>query len=161
MTYSSPVLLDESHRLDEFTCSHPSLEVWLKRQARKNHASGASRVFVVATEDSKAVVAYYAIAAGSVLRASAPGRLSRNMPEPIPIALLGRLAVHRDHAGRGLGAALLQEAVVRAQRLAGEIGIRALLCHAIDEQAAGFYQHHGFMPSPIGPLTVMLPLAHR
>lgn len=159
MTYSLPELLDESHSLDEFACSQPSLELWLKRQARKNHASGASRVFVVATGDRK-VVGYYALAAGSVLRELTPGRVSRNMPEPIPVALLGRLAVHRDHTGRGLGAGLLQDAVLRAERLAGELGIRALLCHAIDDQAVAFYLRHGFVPSPVEPLTVMLPLTH-
>jgi GNAT superfamily N-acetyltransferase len=159
VTYLAPAPLDESHHLDGFICSHPSLEVWLKRQARKNHASGASRVFVVAMDDRK-VVGYYALAAGSVLRALAPGRVSRSMPEPVPIALLGRLAVHLDHAGRGLGAGLLQDAVMRAQRLAEEIGIRALLSHALDEQAVAFYLDHGFVRSPVEPLTVMLPLAY-
>jgi len=159
LTYTAPAQLHDSHSIDGFACSQPSLEAWLKRQARKNHANGASRVFVVTTGGDKAVVAYYALAAGSVLRATTPGRVSRNMPEPVPVALLGRLAVHRDHAGRGLGSALLRDAVIRAQKLASEIGIRALLCHAIDEQAAAFYLHHGFVASPIEPLTVMLPLA--
>ena len=158
VSYSPPEPLDDSHRLDDFVCSQNSLESWLKRQARRNHARGASRVFVVTAGESN-VVGYYALAAGSVLRASTPARISRNMPEPIPVALLGRLAVHRDHLGRGIGAGLLRDAVIRAQRLTTEIGIRALLCHAIDETAVAFYRHHGFVPSPIEPLTVLLPLA--
>jgi len=157
LIYSAPAPLEDSHRLDGFVCDEASLESWLKRRARKNHSSGASRVFVVTTADG-AVAGYYALSAGSVVRAAAPGRVSRNMPEPIPVAVLGRLAVHRDHAGRGLGAGLLKDAVLRTRRLAQDLGIRALLCHAVDERTRAFYLHHGLLVSPIEPLTLMLPL---
>lgn len=158
VTYHSPVPLADSHRLDEFCCTEPSLEAWLKRTARKNHLSGASRVFVV-TDAAGAVVGYYALAAGSVTRALAPGAVRRNMPEPIPVVVLGRLAVHSAHAGHGLGHGLLKDAISRTQRLAEDLGIRALLCHAVDERARALYLHHGFVVSPMEPMTVMLPLA--
>ncbi len=157
LIYSAPVLLEDAHHLDDFVCNEASLENWLKRRARKNHSSGGSRVFVVTT-DNGSVVGYYALSAGSVARAVTPGRLSRNMPEPIPVAVLGRLAVHRDHGGRGLGAGLLRDAVLRTQRVARDVGVRALLCHAVDEHARAFYLHHAFLVSPIEPLTLMLPL---
>lgn len=157
MTYRPPVALGDSHRLDDFRCTEPSLESWLKRTARKNHLGGASRVFVV-TDATDAVVGYYALAAGSVTRALVPGVVRRNMPEPIPVVVLGRLAVHSAHAGRGLGTGLLKDAVLRTQRVATDLGIRALLCHAIDERARAFYLRHGFLVSPMEPLTVMLPI---
>jgi len=157
LIYSVPAPLEDLHRLDDFVCDEASLEHWLKRRARKNHSSGASRVFVVTTDD-RSVVGYYALSAGSVVRAVTPGRVSRNMPEPIPVAVLGRLAVHQDHSGRGLGAGLLRDAILRTRRLAQDLGVRALLCHAVDERARAFYLHHGFLVSPIEPLTLMLPL---
>lgn len=157
VTYQPPVPLADSHRLDDFRCTQASLEAWLKRSARKNHLGGASRVFVV-TDAVDAVVGYYALAAGSVTRAQAPGVVRRNMPEPIPVVVLGRLAVHSAHVGGGLGRGLLKDAVLRTQRLAADLGIRALLCHAVDERALAFYLHNGFVVSPMEPLTVMLPL---
>ncbi len=156
MRLVAPAALTEAHRLDAFECAHPSLGDWLRQRALKNHLSGASRCFVVC--DAKHVVGYYALAAGSVEQARTPGNIRRNMPEPIPVLVLGRLAVHRDHVGLGIGAGLLKDAVLRSQRAAIDIGARALLCHAIDETAKAFYLHHGFTASPIDALTVMLRL---
>ena len=149
--------LAEAHRLDSFRCSKPELEFWLKQRARKNQLEGASRTFVVCA--GKQVVGYYALSAGAVLHEAVPGNVRRNMPEPIPVAVLGRLAVHSDWNGQGVGAGLLKDAVLRTARLGEEIGIRALLCHAIDENAKKFYLHHGFIESPIESLTVMLNIA--
>jgi len=104
-------------------------------------------------------VGYYALAAGAVSHAPAPGHVRRNMPAPIPVVVLGRLAVHADWAGQGIGAGLLKDAVLRALRLSRDMGIRALLCHALHEDAQRFYLHHGFVASPVEPLTVMLNLA--
>ena len=154
---SGPVPLAEAHRLDSFRCGKPELEFWLKQRARKNQLEAASRTFVVCAGNE--VVGYYAISAGAVLHETVPGTVRRNMPEPIPVAVLGRLAVHSDWNGQGVGAGLLKDAVLRTARLAEEIGIRALLCHAIDENAKKFYLHHGFIESPIEPLTVMLNIA--
>jgi len=152
----APAALTSAHRLEEFVCSHASLTEWLRHRALKNQANGASRCFVVCDGDN--VVGYYALAAGSVEQARTPGNIRRNMPEPIPVLVLGRLAVHRDFVGVGIGAGMLKDAVLRSQRAALDIGARALLCHAIDDDAKAFYLHHGFVASPIDALTVMLKL---
>ena len=154
---TAPAPLGEAHRLDTFRCSEPDLEFWLKQRARRNQWEGASRTFVVCAGDE--LIGYYALAAGAVLHEKAPGSIRRNMPEPIPVAVLGRLAVHLDWAGQGIGTGLLKDAILRTARLAEEMGIRALLCHAINEKARQFYLHHGFASSPIEPLTVMLNIA--
>lgn len=156
MSLGPPTPLDASHQLDVFRCIEPELENWLKHRARRNQEDGASRCFVVCVD--RAVIGYYAMAAGAVLRAHAPGGVRRNMPEPIPVVVLGRLAVHTDWAGKGIGAGLLKDAVLRALRLSKEMGIRAMLCHAINEDAKRFYLHHGFVESPIEPMTVLLNL---
>lgn len=153
----APVPLTEAHQLDGFRCSETALEIWLKQRARKNQQDGASRCYVVCA--GVAVVGYYALAAGAVSHVQAAGSVRRNMPDPIPVIVLGRLAVHVDWAGRGIGAGLLKDAVLRALRLSQEMGIRAMLCHALTEDAKRFYLHHGFSESPIEPLTVMLNLA--
>lgn len=151
---SEPEPLTRAHRVDSFRCSKSELELWLKQRALKNQTEGASRTFVVCA--GREVVGYYALAAGAVLHENAPGSIRRNMPEPIPAAILGRLAVHADWTGHGIGAGLLKDAVLRTVRLGEEMGIRALLCHAIDESAKQFYQHHGFIESPIDPLMLIL-----
>lgn len=157
MSLLAPVLLNASHEIDGFCCTEPELENWLKQRARKNQQEGASRCFVVC--EGSVVVGYYALAAGSVFHAQTPGNIRRNMPDPIPVVVLGRLAVHTQYAGQGIGAGLLKDAVLRALRLSQEMGIRALLCHAINDEAKRFYLHHGFVESPIEPLTVMLNLS--
>lgn len=152
-----PAPLTPAHRVDTFRCTSTELEIWLKQRAQKNQLEGASRTFVVCAGEE--VVGYYALSAGAVLHDTAPGNIRRNMPEPIPVAVLGRLAVHAGWLGQGIGAGLLKDAVLRTVRLAGEMGIRALLSHAIDEEAKQFYLHHGFIESPIEPLVVMLNIA--
>lgn len=155
---SAPEPLDQRHRLDDFSCVAEELEHWLKQRARKKHLEGATRCFVVCAGD--AVVGYYALAAGCVSRAVATGGIRRNMPDPVPAIVLGRLAVHRDGSGQGIGAGLLKDAVLRTLRVAQELGIRTMLCHAIDESAKRFYLRHGFVESTCEPLSMMLNLAH-
>jgi GNAT superfamily N-acetyltransferase len=104
------------------------------------------------------VVGYYALAAGSLAALAAPARLRRNMPDPLPLMVLGRLAVDSAWTGRGIGSGLLKDAVLRSLRAAELIGVRALLCHALDQQAKAFYLKHGFVESPLDPLTVLLAL---
>jgi GNAT superfamily N-acetyltransferase len=157
VTPSAPAPLGDHHAIEGFRCTEAALENWLKQRGRRNHQDGASRCFVIC--DGTAVIGYYALAAGAVLHARSPGNIRRNMPEPIPVAVLGRLAVHVDWTGRGLGADLLRDAVLRTLRLSQELGIRALLCHAISEDAKRFYLKHGFVESPIEPMTVMLNLS--
>jgi GNAT superfamily N-acetyltransferase len=154
---SAPGPLTSAHRLDTFRCTEAELEHWLKQRALKNQLDGASRTFVVCA--SGQVIGYYALAAGAVLHSQVPGAVRRNMPEPIPVAVLGRLAVHSDWGGRGVAGGMLKDAVLRTMRLSEEMGIRALLCHAVSEEARKFYLHHGFIESPIEPMTVMLNIA--
>lgn len=158
MPLGAPCPLGEEHRLDAFRCGAPALTKWLIERARVNQASGASRCFVVADEH-QCVMGYYALAAGAVTHDLAPGRIRRNMPDPIPVVVLGRLAVHAEWTGRGIGGGLLKDALLRTLQVRTQIGARALLCHAIDDAAKAFYLRHGFIASPIHEMTVMLPLA--
>lgn len=156
-TTGHPAPLTEGHDTSAFTCKHDSLSTWLRKRALANSVSGASRTYVVCDEQRR-VVGYYALAAGSVVSAAAPGRLRRNMPDPLPVIVLGRLAVHTDLSGRGIGSGLLKDAVLRSIQAAELIGVRALLCHAIDDEAKAFYLKHGFSESPTDPLVVLVGL---
>jgi GNAT superfamily N-acetyltransferase len=152
-----PEPLDASHVITDFSCGEQVLDGWLKRRALANQASGASRTFVVAASGGP-VVGYYALAAGAVTLADATGGVRRNMPDPIPVLVIGRLAV--DHRAKGihLGASLLKDAVARATAVAANAGVRALLVHALHERARDFYLKYGFQPSPTNPMTLMLRL---
>lgn len=134
------------------------MDAWLQKRALNNQKSGASRVFVV-TDATSRVVGYYALAAGSVRRDEADKRTARNMPDPIPILVLGRLAVDQSFAGKGLGRGLLRDAVLRCVGAAESIGVRAIVIHALNDRAAEFYRGFGFRPSPLADLTLMTPLA--
>lgn len=151
---SAPAALEPHHELEEFASGVEPLDTWLKERARANQASGASRTYVTCADNR--VVGYYSLAAGSVLHHIATGRVRRNMPNPVPVALLGRLAIDRGWQGRGLGAALLQDAVLRVIGAAETIGVRAILVHAISEEATAFYKHWGMRPSPVEPMTLMI-----
>ena len=144
------------HRLGEFECGEAALDDWLKRRALANQATGASRTFVV-TDEGGRVCGYYAMAAGAVSHqlATSRGRRSRNMPDPVPVMVLARLAVDRRAQGLHLGASLLQDAVNRAVAVSQNAGVRALLVHALHERARQFYERYGFQPSPTHPLTLM------
>ncbi|MBX5030198.1 GNAT family N-acetyltransferase [Rhizobium lentis] len=156
MTLSPPAPLADHHELAEFRSGVPELDDWLRRRARANQASGASRTFVVC--EANRVVAYYALASGAVRQPEAPGRFRRNMPDPIPVAVLGRLAIDRAYQGRGLGRALVRDAGLRLLNAAEIIGIRALLVHAISDEARAFYEAVGFLPSPSDPMMLMVGL---
>jgi GNAT superfamily N-acetyltransferase len=153
---SAPEPLNDRHDLDSFQCGIASLDDWLKRRARANQAGGASRSYVVAT--GSRVIGYYCLASGAIAAIEAPGKIRRNMPDPIPMAVLGRLAIDQAWQGKGIGVALLQDAVLRTTQAAEILGIRGLLVHAISDEAKAFYQHHGFLPSPSDPMTLMLSL---
>jgi GNAT superfamily N-acetyltransferase len=152
-----PEPLTASHRLDEFDCGEPSLDEWLRRRALANQSSRASRTFVV-LDDGGNARGYYALAAGAVSHEFATSKVRRNMPDPVPVMVLGRLAVDRSARGQQLGAALLQDAVKRAVAVSNNAGVRALLVHALHERASRFYEHYGFQSSPTHPLTLMLRL---
>ena len=153
---SSPILLATDHQLDDFACHVDSLNDWLKKRAYQNQLSGASRTYVVL--EGKRVVGYYCLASGALELNDAPTKVRRNMPNPIPVAILGRLAVDKSFQGKGLGVALLQDAVVRTAQAGGILGIRGLLVHALSIEAKAFYEHHGFVASPTQPMTLILSL---
>jgi len=153
---SPPEHLTAEHDLSGFDCGVPELDDWLKRRALQNEASRASRTFVVVADGR--VVGYYALATGAVAHRAATGRVPRNMPEPIPVMVLARLAVDREYQGSGLGAGLLRDALLRTLRAADIAGIRAILLHAVNEDAKRFYLHYGFAESPVDPLTMMITL---
>jgi len=156
VTYGAPQRLTSEHDISTFDCGVPELDDWLKRRALENEAARASRTFVVVGD--RRVAGYYALATGAISQALATGRVRRNMPEPIPVMILGRLAVDRAHQGAGLGSAMLRDALLRTLAAAELAGIRAVLLHAISEKARSFYLRHGFAPSPLDPMTLMIRL---
>jgi GNAT superfamily N-acetyltransferase len=157
MKLGAPAPLGSQHELDRFASGVDSLDQWLTRRALKNQTSGASRTFVVC--DGARVLAYYALASGAVAVDEAPGRFRRNMPDPVPVVVLARLAVDRSLQGRGIGRALMRDAGLRVLQAADTIGIRGLIAHALSENAKGFYLQLGFEPSPLDPMTLMITLA--
>jgi GNAT superfamily N-acetyltransferase len=157
MTLRAPVLLTDVHEIDLFTSGVETLDIWLKRRAMKNQATGASRTFVVC--DKQRVVAYYALASSAVTSAESSGRFRRNMPDPVPVVVLGRLAVDRDFQGKGIGRALVRDAGYRVIQAADIIGIRGIIVQAVSIQAKTFYEHIGFEVSPLDPMALMITLA--
>lgn len=154
---SAPRPLAAQHRLSDFVCGEDVLDDWLKRRAMNNQLSEASRTFVVVDETDH-VCGYYAMAAGAVAHQLATSAVRRNMPDPVPVMVLGRLAVDQQAQGLSLGAVLLKDAVNRAITVSESTGVHALLVHALHAQARTFYEHHGFQPSPQHPMTLMLRL---
>lgn len=152
-----PEPLADHHDFGDFRSGEMSLDDWLKRRARANQVSGASRTYVVC--EDKRVIGYYALASGVVTVESASGRFRRNMPNPIPVAVLARLAVDQTWQGRGIGRALFRDAARRVAHAADAIGIRGIVVHAISEQAKDFYVALGFDPSPREPMTLMITLS--
>lgn len=153
----APQPLFDRHQFSGFESGEPLLDDWLKRRAARNQANGSSRTYVVCEGD--AVIGYYRLAAGAVGHAEAPSALKRNRPDPIPVLVLGRLAIHKDHHQNGIGTALLGDAIRRAIQVADIAGVTALLVQAISEQARRFYLSRGFVESPVKPMTLCLMLA--
>lgn len=154
--YSAPELLQSHHHLNLFDCGEEVLNLWLKRNALKNQQNQASRTFVIYEGD--VVVGFYALAAGAVTHQFVSGAIRRNMPDPIPVIVLGRLAIDVNHQGKKLGAALLKDAVLRAKIVAEQVSVKALLVHALNDNARHFYLNYGFQSSPIDERLLMLKL---
>jgi len=157
MKLHAPQPLTADHQLNTFNCGETSLDEWLKRRALLNQSNGASRTFVV-VDESQLVMGYYALAAGAVHHQDATRSIRQNMPGPIPVMVLARLAVDISTQGMQLGAGLLRDAVDRSLAVAKNTGVRALLVHALHERAKQFYLYFGFQASPVHPLTLMLRL---
>lgn len=154
-----PEPLGDGHDLSSFSCGESTLDDWLRSRAGKNEQIGASRTYVVCEE--KRVVAYYSLAVGSVEHKYSPGPVKRNMPNPVPVMILARLAVDKRYAGKNIGTALLRDALLRTLQVSHIGGLRALVVHALHEKAAAFYANRGFLVSPIEPLILFLPLSRR
>ena len=157
MRFSAPVALSAQHQTEDFSCGTESLDTWLKRRALRNQIQGASRTYVVCQGDQ--IVAYYAIASGAVTCNEATGRLRRNMPDPIPVVVLGRLAVDSRLHGQGFGRALVRDAALRVLQAADVIGIRGMTVQALSDEAKVFYEHIGFETSPMDPKLLMITVA--
>ena len=153
---SAPQPLTDKHVLTGFDCGEPSLDDWLRRRAFKNQANGSSRTYVVC--DGEVVVGYYCLAAGAIGHSDAPSTVRRNRPDPVPVLVLGRLAIHKDHHQMGIGTSLLNDAIRRALQAADIAGITALLVHALSDSARRFYRSRGFIESPVKPMTLCLML---
>lgn len=153
---SAPVPLTAEHDLSAFDCGEPALNDWLRHRALKNE-SRFSRTYVVCAGNR--VVGYFCISAGSVERGTAPGKVRRNAPDLIPVSIIGRLAVSSDHAGKGLGADLLSDALRRIAVASQSIGIGAVLVQAKDEAAKRFYLRCAeFIEYPEDSRTLFLPI---
>ncbi len=156
MTVAAPEPLAAHHELEAFTSGVDGLDQWLTRRALKNQVSGASRTFVAC--DGRRVLAYYALASSAVAVDAAPGRFRRNMPDPVPVVVLGRLAVDQSLQGSGFGRALVRDAGKRVIQAADTIGIRGLVVHALSMEAKAFYERVGFEPSPLDPMMLLVTL---
>jgi GNAT superfamily N-acetyltransferase len=154
---TAPEKLRADHDLSDFECGEPALDNWLRRRALSNEESGASRTYVVCA--GQKVVGYYALAVGAIAHAGAPGRVRRNMPDPVPVMVIGRLAVHKDCQGKTIGPSLLRDAILRTLQAADIAGIRAIVVHAISERARQFYEDCGFRGSPMDPMTLFITVA--
>jgi GNAT superfamily N-acetyltransferase len=147
--------LSVAHETSAFSCGKPALDSWLRRFALTNQASDSARTYVVCR--GTRVVGYFSISAGSVERDEVPARIAKGLARhPVPVVLLARLAVDLGERGKGLGAALLKDALLRIAQGAEILGARAVLVHALDDEARRFCEHLGFDPSPLDPLQLFL-----
>lgn len=158
--YAAPRPIEDGDAVRDFDCGKPPLNDFLKQRALKNEGR-ASRTYVIcsaAGEDAGSVAGYYSLAAGAIAHEDAPTWAKRNMPNPIPAFVLGRLAIDSRHQGKGLGKALLKEAIQRSLEASHSIGARALIVHAIDDEAIGYYAQYGFQRFPTDSRTLFLPV---
>lgn len=155
MTLRVPESLSAQHRLEGFDCGKPALNDWLLRYARQAQGSGSAKTFVVADDDR--VAGYFSLAVGQIDTLEAPERIRKGMVQyPVPVVVLARLAVSRQDQGRGIGFGMLQGAIRRTLLIAEQAGIRAMLTHPIDEEAARFYTRFGFIASPLREQQLLL-----
>ena len=156
MTLRAPEPLAAQHRLEGFDCGKPALNEWLLRHARQAQGSGSAKTFVVADADAR-VAGFFSLTVGQVDTLEAPARIRKGMGQyPVPVVILARLAVSREHQGSGIGVGMLQDAIRRTLLIAEQAGVRAMLTHPIDEDAARFYTRFGFIASPLREQQLLL-----
>ena len=156
MILRAPEPLAPQHLLEGFDCGNPALNDWLLRHARQAQGSGSARTFVVACVNER-VAGYFSLTVGQVDILEAPERIRKGMGQyPVPVVILARLAVSQQDQGRGVGLGLLQDAIRRTMLIAEQAGIRAMLTHPIDEDAAKFYTRFGFIASPLREQQLLL-----
>ena len=158
--YSAPVPLAAEHRIEGFDCGKSKLTEWLKGHALDNEGRSSRTYVVVANTRPKArdVVGYYTLATGGVTRSEMPRKIRHDLPNPVPVVMLGRLAVDRRHQKKGIGPAMLREAIQRTLEISRSAGVRALMVHAIDDEAVTFYLKYGFVLFPADSRTMFLPI---
>lgn len=154
MGITAPALLTSQHDVSAFTSDEPTLDIWLKERALKNQMAGASRTYVVCNDNY--VIAYYCLSSGIVTTNEATGAIKRNMPREIPMILLGRLAVDTRFTGKGIGRALVNDALQRALQAADIIGVRGVLVDALSPTAKVFWESVGFQASGLDPMKLMV-----
>ncbi|WP_406948051.1 GNAT family N-acetyltransferase [Proteus mirabilis] len=157
MKLTAPEPLKSGHLLEGFSSGEEALDLWLKNRAMSNQKSGASRTFVTTSDNQ--VMGYYALSTGVISTNQAVGRFRRNMPTDIPVILLGRLAVDARAKGLGIDRGLVKDACYRVIQASGLVGIRGVVVHALTDDAKRFYEHIGFLPSPLDPMILMITLS--
>ena len=157
---TAPEHLQAHHDVSAFSNGkHLSLDAWLKERALRSEGLSARTYVICKLSAPTRVVGYYAISTAMEERLSLPSaKMRRGMPDQVPLLLIGRLALDTSLHGRRLGADLLADAVRRCCAASQIVGARAIVAHAIDEEAAHFYRHHGFLFSPLGERTLLLPI---
>lgn len=153
-----PELLSEYHDTSDFSCGKPVLDYWLKTKALRNQTNRGSRTFVITS--GKQIVGYYALASGAVERTQVTSNIARNMPNPIPVIILARLAIDSNFKGLSLGKGLLKDALLRCVNVSSQIGVKAVLVHALDTEAIAFYQKFGFGKMPEQENTLMISISN-
>lgn len=156
MTLRAPESLAAHHRPESFDCGKRALNDWLLRHARQAQGSGSAKTFVVADDDDR-LAGYFSLTVGQVDTLEAPQRIRQGLGQyPVPVVILARLAVSREHQGRGIGVGMLQDAIRRTLVIAEQAGVRAMLTHPIDADAARFYTRFGFIASPLREQQLLL-----
>lgn len=158
--YSAPVPLTADHRIEGFDCGKAQLTGWLKTQALDNEGRSSRTYVVLANTGAEAgeVVGYYTLATGAVTRSEVPRKIRHNLPSPVPVMVLGRLAVDERHKDKSIDSAMLKEAMQRTLEISRTAGVRALMVHAIDDEAVAFYRKYGFVLFPVDSRTLFLPI---
>jgi GNAT superfamily N-acetyltransferase len=147
--------LRRDHLVDSFDCGQEALNQWLRKHALQNQGAGAAQSYVGLVVDL--VIGYYSLAVGQIEFADAPERLRKGLARhPVPVMLLARLAVDKNWQKKGVGRALLRDAVLRTMQAAEIAGIRALAVHAKDDDARRYYEQFDFEASPSDPLHLLV-----